>query len=301
MGRVFERSGSLRVLLSAAALLIAAVVVVSRIRDDASDGGANLDRLNLEAAVAVAADSDGGLWILTDDALLHATDGRVDPTRSFPAGGSRLAAGPGGETVMSASSTVVALPADGSQTTGLTIPGGMLVNDLAVADDGAVLVSYSDADHSNGRIAGFKPGTGVRHVLGAAGIAPQAAIQVDEPLAAISSMAALPDGRVAFVTVDNSALRLLDNGDVTTIETTPADPSRALRLTGTAPGGRLLAIAWGHETHFQIKVIDVDTGQAETVADLNGVDDGVVDATAAGDDLVYLAEGRLWRSAGVLE
>jgi hypothetical protein len=260
-----------------------------------------LDDLNLETAAAVAGDGEDGMWILTDSTVLHARTGRVDQTASLP--GARLATGPDGMVAVSLGSGVVAFRS-GSCTHALALPEEVKVDDVTITHDGVVLVSYSDADYARGRVAGFEPYfpevDGVRHVLGSSGRDPEAAIQVDEPLGAIGSMAALPDGRVAFVTADD-VLHLLDNGKVSTVQTTPADPSRALRLTGTTPQGRLLAVAWGYETHFQIHVVDVDTGQAEIVADLEGVDEGAVDATVVGNDLVYLAGGRLWRSAGVFE
>jgi hypothetical protein len=260
-----------------------------------------LDDLDLGTAAAVAGDGTDGMWVLTGSAVLHTRDGRVDRSATLP--GTRLATGPHGMVAVSVGAGVVVF-GENRCTHALALPDDVKVDDVAITHDGVVLASYSDADFTRGRVAGFEPYfpevDGVRHVLGSSGSDPDAAIQVDEQLGAIGSMAALPDGRVAFVTADDG-LRLLDNGEVSTVQTTPTDPSRALRLTGTTPQGQLLAIAWGHETHFQIHLVDVDTGRAEIVADLEGVDDGAVDATVVGNDLVYLAGGRLWRSAGVFE
>ena len=260
-----------------------------------------LDDLDLETAAAVAGDGADGMWILTGNAVLHTRDGRIDQSAALP--GTRLATGSHGMVAVSVGAGVVVF-GEGRCTHALALPDDVKVDDVAITRDGVVLASYSNADFTRGRVAGFEPYfpevEGVRQVLGSSRSDPDAAIQVDGPLGAIGSMAALPDGRVAFVTADD-VLHLLDNGEVRTVQTTPADPSRALRLTGTTPEGRLLAIAWGYETHFQIHLVDVDTGQAEIVADLEGVDDGAVDATVVGNDLVYLAGGRLWRSAGVFK
>jgi hypothetical protein len=300
-GRPWE-IGPRRLALVVIVVVVAVVGVIYAASNSSDDGQAvRLDDLNLTDAAAVAADGDDGLWILTDTALLHATDGQVDPARSLPVGGNRVATGPGGEMAMSAGATVVVIRPDqaGEVTTGLTVPEGMIVDDVTLADDGTLLVSYSDTNHTGGHLTAVAPDGRVNHILGSPSASSQDGIQTGtqatEPVEAIGSMTALPDGRIAFATFDDGRLHLLDSDGIHAIETTPRDPSRMLRLTGRSPDGRVLAIAWGLETHFQIQAINVDTGEADILADLEGIDEGAVDSTVVGNDLVFLADGSLWR------
>lgn len=264
-----------------------------------------LEDLDLTTASAVAADDGGGLWMLTETEVLHADDGRVDLTLRVP--GASLATGPRGRVAVSTSSTsidaaIIVFGTDPAAdcTTALALPQDSRINDVTITDDSTVLVSYSDADFIEGRIVALEPDGDVRSVVGLADADTESDVEVEEPLSAISSLVALPNDRVAFVTAGDGVLHLLDNGEIRTIDA-PVDSSRTLRLTGPAPGGRLLAIAARAETHPQIQVIDVDTGQTDTVTDLEGVEEGDVDATAVGDDVVYLANGRLWRLASVFD
>jgi hypothetical protein len=175
---------------------------------------------------------------------------------------------------------------------------------LALADDGTVLAGRHPA-----RIDGFAPDGAVRHMLGFAGFDPDVEIEVDKPLGALESLVALPDDRVAFVTRDGDrrVLRLLDGDGVHTVAIARENDGREIHTIAPGPDGRLLAVVAGAETHPQIQVIDIETGDTDTIADLRGVmqaPDGPrgvagalwsVAAATDGHDLVFLADGYLWR------
>jgi dipeptidyl aminopeptidase/acylaminoacyl peptidase len=303
--------------------------------------GARLDEIDLYEAVAVAVDPDGGVWVLVQGepgtgrtpiahahraTVLRVHDDRVESTRSIPGGSQAwlLTAEAGGEVTAGflAPGEIAeeGEPADPAGKTDLNILTSDPADDRAirvareeVVQVGALAVAL-DGTHVAGRddstrIDAIAPDGDVDHLLGFSGFDPDADVQLNTPLGEVRSLVALPDGRVAFVTTDGgeNALRLLDGDQVRTIDLTPPDRSREIQSITPAPDGQLLAVAAGPDTHPQIQVIDVDTGEAQVVADLEGVlrhpegpygTPGALWSVAAatdGTDLVFLADGYLWR------
>lgn len=301
---------------------------------------AMIDDLDLHDATAVAVDGAGGTWVLVQRGARSAAGGdratalraqgdRVDVARSIPAGSQAwlLTAEAGGEVVVGTFTLgeiaeergvgeltdLNLLAADPADDRAIRVAREDLaqVGALALATNGSLVAGRDDRT----RIDVIAPDGDVHHLVGFAGFDPDADVQLDEPLGEVLSLVALPDGRVAFVTRHRgeNALRLLDGDGVRTIGTTPQDRSREIRTITAGPDGQLLAVAAGPETHPQIWVIDVDTGEAQVVADLEGVlqhPDGPrgipgalwsVAAAADGEDLVFLADGFLWRRPDAFE
>ncbi len=189
------------------------------------------------------------------------------------------------------------------------------VGALVVVDDGSVLVgSRTDA-----RIDMVSADEEPHRLLGPSGD-PDAEVTTDDPLGAIVALARLDDGRIAFVadSEDGYRLYLLDDSTVRPIptETTRSNPVRSpevpltddsvrrdrLPMTPLAPGpdGNVLTIGLNDEDVPEINLVDVDTGDTELLATLDGVEptlDEPVSAALAGDDLVFTAHGSIWRLA----
>ncbi|HSK96789.1 MAG TPA: hypothetical protein VK891_09250 [Euzebyales bacterium] len=291
---------------------------------------ATLDAIDLRDATAVAVDPDGGVWILVQgepgtgrrpivhghrSTALRVLGDRVDVVREIPAGSvaSLLTSQVGGEVSVgvhrSGESGVAVLAADPADDRTIAVPAEDLVQvgPLALTDDGGVVAGHTD----RARIDAFPASGGVHHLLGFSGFDPDARVQVDEPLGDIAAVAALPGDRVAFVTSDDDRrlLRVLDRDEVRTVALPRT--KRQVHTVGPAPGDRLLAVAAGPDTYPQIQTIDVETGAVEVVAALEGVvahADGPrgvagvlwpVAAATDGHDLVFLADGYLWRLPGV--
>lgn len=247
----------------------------------------------------MAGDGDDGLWILGDyGVLLHAADGRVDHARPVAEpGGKHVTAGADGRAVISfsRSAVVTGTDPDDDRTVEPPLPEDTYVSAAAATDDGTVLVGYT-----NGALDAFGPDGRVRHL-------------VDEAPGRVGALAALPDGRVAFVATnpDGEYLRVVrpDGGIRTVYE--DVDRRRSINQIAPAPGNRVVALNAGSDTVPRISVIDLAGGVSETVATLSDVAlcdstdscgpsvlQGVwspVSVAVVGDDLVFLADGKLWR------
>jgi len=281
-----------------------------------SVGCASLDDLNLETATALSVDGDGGVWLLLpgtgqevsprrlgfgDSRAVRADGGRIDVVRDL-GGPGWLAVEPDGNVrvVVRGEEVVSVAGADPAKDREIELELLGAVFALTVAEDGSVLVG----------------GRGEIEVFGPDGN-PTGEIPLDDTDGQVAALVALPDDRAAFVMDQtdepgDSPLYLATGEDVRNVDIDPLDGGR--RLTAIAPGtdGRLLGIAAESDTHPQIVTIDIDSGQVRTVAELEevvpnpegpGGTAGVlwpVAAAAAGDDLLFLADGRAWRLAGAL-
>jgi hypothetical protein len=309
--------------------------------------GAALDELDLYEATALAVDPDGGVWVLVQGepgtgrtpiahghraTALRVVGDHVERGRTIPGGsqvwlltdeaGGEVAIGtlaygevaqPGGIGETGGTTDLHLLAPDPAEDRAIRVAREDLVQvgPLATTAGGTLLAGHDD----RARIDEIEPDGDVRHLLGFSGFDPDAAVQLDEPLGEIRSLAALPDGRVGFVTRNRGeqALRVLDDDQVRTIDVTPHDRSRDIHTITPGPDGQLLAVAAGPDIHPQIWVIDAGTGRAQVVADLEGVlrhPDGPrgipgalwpVAAAADGEDLVFLADGFLWRRPDAFE
>jgi hypothetical protein len=66
----------------------------------------------------------------------------------------------------------------------------------------------------------------------------------------------------------------------------------------------VLTTGVGRDGDPQIALVDVDTGDVEVLAVLDGVEPAVdepISAVMVGDDLVFLAEHQLWRLPDVID
>ena len=147
-----------------------------------------------------------------------------------------------------------------------------------------------------------------------------ARVTTDEELGPIVGLTRLDDDRIVFVadTPDGLQLHVLDD---TTVRAVPRDPgspnpvrstdsrstdrnrrAERLAMTPLAPGadGDVLTIGLNDDDVPEINLVDVDTGDTELLATLDGVEptiDEPVSAALAGDDLVFTAQGSIWRLA----
>lgn len=186
---------------------------------------------------------------------------------------------------------------------------------LDVVDDESVIVASGDGP----RIDVISADADARRLLGPVGD-PDARVTTDESLGRIVALTRLDDDRIAFVAAadDGDRLYLLDDhavrpvpfddtssNPVRPLDASPADDlSRRDRLAMTplAPGpdGQVLTIGLNDDDVPEINLVDVDTGDTELLATLDGVEptvDEPVSAALAGHDLVFTAHGSIWRLA----
>lgn len=242
--------------------------------------------LDLENAARVHTDDTGGIWVLTYGTVVHLTDGYVNHIYDI---------GDGPQAVIA-----VAVDPDGR----LTATNHTTIGTLEPGDDEYRLVrDRSNAVRANS-LTYKADGT-----LLAGGLFDERLVVVDneeeralldlpdqpEPiLGLIGFVTVLPDGRIAAASSDvdggltlgvvvERALRPI-GGD-----TGQPRPPEDITSLAPAPDGRLLVT-----TPDSIEAVDVDTGESDTLVDLTGAD-GTPSAAATGDDLVFLADGRLWR------
>jgi hypothetical protein len=288
-------------------------------------GCVGLFGLDLESATALAVDRDGGVWIhwheLTPgfqvSTAVRTQDGQVDVIREIRDPG-WLTTTPDGDVVLTvrgdeqvrvvardpADDRTIELPGDAGSTSPEDNPLRGDVSALVIAADGGVLAARDEGIFA-------LASDGARHIVGGFRAIDDAEIRVEGIEGQIESLVALPDDRAAFLTTQpnddgRGPLYLLDSDAVRAVET-PRSRDREIVRILPGPGGVLLAIAAGPDTHPQVLTIDVETGETDTVADLEGVmphPDGAggvpgalapVSAAADGDDLILLADGLLWR------
>jgi hypothetical protein len=248
--------------------------------DDAARDGDALDDLDLQSAARVQADAEGNLWVLSVGTLFRIGDGSVD--RAYDTGDANaMAVSPRGPVAASDRSDVSIFESAEGPSERLSTE--FVVDSLAFTVDGTLL-------------AGAAEHLWVKAFEGDAGEPPQ---DVLTPPSAredgrVAHLTALTDGRVAFATREvqegTFALRLVVDGQAQPVGD---DPERALRQDvssiAAAPDARLLVT-----TSEAIEAVDVDTGESETLVELDGAE-GTFSAAAVDDDLVFLADGRLWR------
>lgn len=139
---------------------------------------------------------------------------------------------------------------------------------------------------------------------------------VEGDFGAVRAIAPLGDGTVAFVAGDDR-LHVVEDGEVRAVDTGEVNPVAAedvdteglprrdrvpMAPISASPDGRIVAVG-EHEGHPRITLVDPGDGDVEVLADLEGVEPTVEERVAAaivGDDLFFLAEGSLWRKAGVV-
>lgn len=204
-----------------------------------------------------------------------------------------------------------------------------------VPDDSAVIaaVDVVDADTVmvGSRLGPYidvtSPDGASERLLGADGD-PSARATTEGDLGSIVSLVRLDDGRVVFVAESDDGYRLhvLDGEGVRPLadggseanpvaapdaESYPMDVStgmfndprlrrdrRAMAPLTPGPDGTVVTVGAGEDRVPEISLVDVDTGEVEVLARLDGVDATIEEpvlATVTGNDLVFTAEGSLWR------
>lgn len=156
---------------------------------------------------------------------------------------------------------------------------------------------------------------------------PDARVTTDPVVGAIVSLVRLDDDRVVFVAEsdDGYQLHLLDGEAVEPLGREgadrnpvaapdaqsypahhPSDPlpvgarwdRRAMAPLAPGPDGKVVTVGAGEDRVPEISLVDIDTGDVTVLARLDGVEATIeepVVATIVDDDLVFTAEGSLWR------
>ncbi|MGH9231397.1 MAG: hypothetical protein ACRD07_22170, partial [Acidimicrobiales bacterium] len=174
------------------------------------------------------------------------------------------------------------------------------VGAVAMAADRSILVGSRD----EARIDAVDPAGNVVGLLGPEGSG--ARVVPDEPLGPVVALLWLPDDRVVFVadTSDGYQLHILDDTEVQAVgDPSPRVDPLAVTPVTPAPGGRVLTVGLDSDDDPTIAVVDVESGTVEVLAVLEVVEPSVerpVSAVAVGDDVVFLADDRLWRLDEVL-
>lgn len=271
--------------------------------------GTSLDSLRFgseDRPLDVRADLDGGVWLLTTAFLSHFDeDGEVDWAapgyRSVPS--AQVQVSPTGDVYYLSRidsrmlGNVVSGPSDDRSPVHPPVP----VASASFASDGTLLVSSM----TEARIMAVHPDESVSAVLVPAGDAPGPALRFDDH--ARLTVVGLDDGRIVFATnaIDggdgDGDVYVIDRGELTRLDTTA---SHGIRRIFPGPDGTVLALDGPN-----ISLLDPDSGQVETLIDLfelgpeleppASADDvwpqGRTSATTVGDDLVFIAENRVWR------
>ena len=200
------------------------------------------------------------------------------------------------------------------------------VGSVTVDLDGSMLVGSANGPS----IDSLSPDGATRRLLAPADD-PGAEVVAPGDLGPIVSLVRLPDQRVVFVsdTSDGFRLSVLDGRRVVSFlgdrgenpvrftggaPVTYPDPREPIdqilddgpRLPAMQPlalgrGGRVITIGLGRGDVPEISLVDVDTGEIDVLARLDGVepsDAEPVSAVAVDDDLVFTASGCLWRLEG---
>jgi hypothetical protein len=160
----------------------------------------------------------------------------------------------------------------------------------------------------------------VSRLLGPAGDA-EARVTTDEPLGPIVALTRLDDGRLVFVadTVDGFQVYVLDDETVRPLDADGGilghlpvpvsgqpdiyeliERKDRLPMTPLTAGtdDQVLTIGLGPGDAPEINLVDVDSGDADLLVRLDGVEPTIaepISAALAGDDLVFTAEGNIWR------
>jgi hypothetical protein len=290
-----------------------------------------LEDVQLDGATLLATDTDGSLLLMVegvDSAVVRASaDGRVTavgfaaPLPGLATGSSDatadLALGPEGRVAMALVGGDVLL-LDFGWNTIQDFDARFAPGAVALAEDETILVGSAE----DGHIDAVAVDNTVRHLLGPPDAA-TAAARWEEPLGAILALQPLPDGRLAFVagTPDGPRLHLLDIDDGQARPIAPdhpdlvrgAEPDRPRRGERThrlpieplavTSDGQLLTTGLGPEGSPRISLVDIDSGEVEVLAELDGIEPTIerpVSVTAVDDDLLFLADGRIWKLEGAL-
>jgi hypothetical protein len=254
---------------------------------DATGDTSDPHDLDLENAARVHADQSGDIWVLTYGTVVHIVDGHVDDIYDIGAGPEAISAitvDPEGRLAATNVTSIITFEPGEAEPRVITDRfGGIRANAIAYQADGTLLAGgylgdrlvavTDDGEKSDVLDLPDDPGT----VLGPIGF-----------------VTVLPDGRIAvasWATEDGLDLSVVADRAVRPIgegadQPRPPEPITSL---APAPDGRLLVTS-----PDRIDAVDVDTGESDTLVALDGAE-GTPSAAASGDDLIFLADGRLWR------
>ena len=185
-------------------------------------------RARLTSPLGIAADSSG---------ILYISDTRSRVLRITPAGRMRVVLNQDG----CADKNCVGRP-----------------QGLAVAPDGAILI----ADDMSDKVWRLNPSNGDLRALAGTGVhdvAPDGTLATQAPLSSPSSVAVLPDGRVAFTERNANRIRVINNdGTLGTIAANLQVPTAM-----TVAGDRIYITETGNNT---VRAVDIGTGASTHIA-----------------------------------
>lgn len=243
------------------------------------DGGDPIEDLDLGSVARIRPDGDGGYWLLAFSILVHVEDGVV--TSSHPAARHRamaLSAAPDGSAVIPNSHyQVQTVGGDGDNPEPVSLEE--VPTALAYMPDGTLVAGGE-------RITGLPAGGTVVELV---------RLVDHNGIDWVAFVAAFRDGGLAYVR-DRWYTREIwvSRGDEHR-RIPGAEFQRVIHSLDVAPDGRLL-ITVGDK----IQLVDIESGDRETVIDLEGAQ-GNLSAAIEGDDIVFLADGNLWRKEGALD
>lgn len=291
------------------------------------DKNPNIDDMSLlQPAQLRSTNNSPTFWIITDGDNLTGDLAEVDVTTGDVKSANTLPLRPG-------LNTSFGIAADGTSGLFLGSPLNIRVRDLndrglkefvdapfavgalAFTEEGELVVG----GHEDARIDQIRSDNEFRRLLGPAGDSEAMFEAGDElGLGPIVSLHVLPDERVVFVSDTSAGRRLfvLDDSNVRQVgpdapdvvqaedtETPPLDSElrgdrRPIDPITVTADGRVVAVGQDPDRTPVIRLVDVDTGDVEVLAELEGVEPTIeepVSAVLVQDDLIFLAEGQLWK------
>lgn len=197
-------------------------------------------------------------------------------------------------------------------------PSPFPVGALDLAEDDTVLAGGL---HES-RIARIDPDGTTTQLLGPPGSG--ARVTADPAPGPVIAVMPLDDDRVVFVAgtdgdtrlylLDDSTMRQIPDNDEGASPVAGTDerrvpsfeeafPRPAITPLAPSPDGRVLTTGIGPDGDPQIALVDIDTGDIEVLAILDGVEPGIDDPVSAaivGNDLVFIAQHQIWRLPDVV-
>lgn len=185
------------------------------------------------------------------------------------------------------SDTIMAVGGSDSATVGVVVPWSLAAGE----DVGPATAGYRET-----------------HVGGSVSRVAGVGVLTDDRVAILAETDA--GGQLFVWSADSDTVQPVELGADVAIGVADAEPTgvaegRRSSITtplAAAPGGRVLVTGLAEDGHPVISWIDVDSGEVEVLADLEGVEPTIeqpVSAAFVGDDLIFLAEDRLWMKENI--
>jgi hypothetical protein len=242
--------------------------------------GTRLTDVDLQSAARIQPGANGSIWLLSIGGLIHALDGRIERTFGNLGEANTLATRPDGAAAVSDLAEIDVYGSGAVEHR--TIDAQVGADSLTFASDGELIVGSATSLHL------FEVTLdGVSRPLFGPPDGPQARA------GRVAFVTLMPDGQVVFASREHDGTfelsQLVDGRDVPIGDQEGEGTRRGLSSVASMPDGRLLLT-----TNQRIEAVDVDSGESETLVELDGAE-GTFSAAAVGDDLIFLADGRLWQ------